>query len=116
MTAWFPLRYDTTTKVVSGAFCVIMLAVAWMVHAVAVGAIAIVIVLLGYAWSPRGYLVSDDAVVVKRLIGDVKIPLAESLAAKARNALRARAERAAEAEAGKALRQFCATHVCSNGP
>jgi hypothetical protein len=47
---------------------------------------------------------------------EVKIPLAESLAAKARNALRARAERAAEAEAGEALRQFCATHVCSSGP
>jgi hypothetical protein len=47
---------------------------------------------------------------------EVKIPLAESLAAKARNALHARAERAAEAEAREALRQFCATHVCSTGP
>ena len=44
---------------------------------------------------------------------EMKIPLAESLAAKVRNAMRARAERAAQAEAQDALREFCATHVCS---
>lgn len=45
---------------------------------------------------------------------EMKIPLAESLAAKVRNARRARAERAAQAEALEALRDFCATHVCSD--
>jgi hypothetical protein len=47
---------------------------------------------------------------------EVKIPMAESLAAKVRNARRARAERAAHTEALEALREFCATHVCSGQP
>ena len=40
-----------------------------------VGCVAALAVLLTYAYSPRGYAISEGAIVVKRLIGDARFPL-----------------------------------------
>jgi hypothetical protein len=72
---WFPLTYDSVTKIITAAFCAALLILAMVTHLVAIGAVAAIIAILGFAWSPRGYWVSDRAITVKRLIGNVVIPL-----------------------------------------
>lgn len=72
----FSVSYDTTTKIVSAGIVIVLAAAGMATHSILVGGIALVILFLGYAYSPRGYQVSDGAIVVKRLIGDVRIPLA----------------------------------------
>ena len=46
-------------------------------------AIAVLVVALAYAWAPRGYAISEGFLVIKRLIGDVRVPLASIREARA---------------------------------
>jgi Bacterial PH domain len=69
-------RYDRLTKIVSGAVVVVLVAVSAMaMRTGAVPVLAVAVIALGFAFSPRGYEISDGAFRVKRLIGDVVIPL-----------------------------------------
>ncbi|MGO4884019.1 MAG: PH domain-containing protein [Bryobacteraceae bacterium] len=72
----FTAPYDSTTKAVTAVVCVLLAVVAWMVHIVFIAPLFPVLILLAYAWSPRGYAVTGDSLVIKRLIGNVRVPLA----------------------------------------
>ena len=72
----FSASYDSTTKAVSAVFCLALMIVAFMVHIVFVALLFPLLIFLAYAYSPRGYMISEDALVVKRLIGNVRVPLA----------------------------------------
>jgi len=71
----FTASYDTTTKIISGVALILFLAIAIATHSVAVGCLTGAIVVGAYAWSPRGYAVSNGCIVVNRLIGSARIPL-----------------------------------------
>ncbi len=71
----FSASYDTTTKVISGVVPVVFLAIVVATHSVIAGCLCAVILIGAYAWSPRGYAVSDRSITVNRLIGNVRIPL-----------------------------------------
>jgi len=72
---WFLAGYDSTTQVVTGVFCVAMLSIGFLVHIIAISVVVALVAMAGYAWSPRGYWVSGSAITVKRLIGNVVIPV-----------------------------------------
>ncbi len=74
----FSVTYDRTTKIVTAAACALLLAVTLSVQHLFVGFLSILTVALAFAYSPRGYTVSQQAIIVRRLIGDVRFPL-ESL-------------------------------------
>jgi len=71
----FTASYDRTTKVVSTIVCLGLLAVMFAVHSIALGCLSLLIMFLGYAYSPRGYALEGRAIVMTRAIGTVRIPL-----------------------------------------
>ena len=54
---------------------VVFLAIVVATHSVVAGCLFAVILVGAYAWSPRGYAVSDGSIEVNRLIGSARIPL-----------------------------------------
>ena len=76
-TTHFAASYDLTTKIISAVVVVALLVITAVVHNVLVGCIALLTVIVSFAYSPRGYVVHDGAITVKRLIGDVRVPLEE---------------------------------------
>jgi hypothetical protein len=75
LTSRFSASYDTPTKVISTLACLVLLIAAVAVHNLPVAGLALAVFGVGFAYSPREYVVSDGAITVKRLIGDVRIPL-----------------------------------------
>ena len=71
----FSASYDRTTKIVSAVVVVFLLAVGFVPHSVFVGGLSVAVLILAFAYSPRGYLISEQAVIVRRLIGNVRLPL-----------------------------------------
>ena len=71
----FSASYDTTTKVISAVVLVVFLVIIVATHSVVAGCLFALILVGAYAWSPRGYAVSDGSIEVKRLIGRARIPL-----------------------------------------
>jgi hypothetical protein len=71
----FPASYDTTTKIISAALCLVFLVIVAATHSVVVGCICLIVLIGAYAYSPRGYAIRERSIVVKRPIGDVCIPL-----------------------------------------
>src|ERR1039458_4503828 len=71
----FAASYDLTTKIVSTVVCVMMLAIAFGIDSWIVGAIALLSILVAYAYSPRSYCVSGQSVRILRLAGSVDLPL-----------------------------------------
>jgi len=71
----FSTSYDLATKIISAVVCAAMLvAVAATRNALVAGSL-ILIVLLAYAYSPRGYVLSGLTLTVRRLIDNVEVPL-----------------------------------------
>ena len=72
---YFSASYDLTTKIISTAVCVvfglIFLATMNTIVAVVCGAVIIV----SYAYSPGGYTILNGRIAVKRLLGNVDVPL-----------------------------------------
>ena len=66
--------YDTTTKIITAVVLFILIGVDAFTNAIVAGVGALVFA-LAYAHSPRGYAIVDRSIVVKRLIGNVRIPL-----------------------------------------
>jgi hypothetical protein len=64
-----------TTKVISLAVITGLPALGVVIHAPFLAGFCVLVFLLGYAFSPRGYLVSERLLIVKRPIGTVNIPL-----------------------------------------
>ena len=78
----FPASYDRTTKVISVMTSGLLIGVALLAQQPLVLGISLLILILAYAYSPRGYAFSEQSLVVKRLIGDVRIPLDDVRAAR----------------------------------
>ena len=74
-TASFHASYDKSTKLISAGIFVLLLVLTAVIPSVLVGPLAALLLLGAYAWSPRNYSISDRSIVVKRLIGSVRIPL-----------------------------------------
>jgi len=73
----FSASYDSTAKAVSAVVCVLLMVVAWVVHMVFVALLFPLLICLAYAYSPRGYAISGGAIVIRRLIGNIRVPLAD---------------------------------------
>jgi hypothetical protein len=74
MTTW-TASYDRTTKIVTSLVCALLAVICLTTRSPIVFVPAALIVALAFASSPRGYSLSGQTLVVKRLIGKVKIPL-----------------------------------------
>jgi PH (Pleckstrin Homology) domain-containing protein len=72
----FRASYDTTTKVLSAAVFILFLVIAASVRNVISDGVLAFLFLAAYAWSPSGYSVVDGEVVIRRLIGNVHLPVA----------------------------------------
>ena len=71
----FSASYDLTTKIISAAVCAAMLMTVAATRNALVAGPLILIVLLAYAYSPRGYEISALTLTVRRLVGNVQVPL-----------------------------------------
>jgi hypothetical protein len=71
----FSVSYDSTTRFISAVVCVVLIGIALTTRSVVVGCLSALVIALSYAYSPRSYGISQGAVVVRRLIGSVRIPL-----------------------------------------
>ena len=78
----FPASYDAVTKIISAVTCVLALVAAVAIHNPIATAILILVFVLSYAYSPRGYSVSAKTIIVKRLLGNVRIPLEDTRVAR----------------------------------
>jgi len=69
-------RYDGLAKAVTVVCCALLLAIALIPHMPwIVPVIDVLVVLVAYAYSPRGYIVADGSITVKRLVNNVVLPL-----------------------------------------
>jgi len=82
----FSVSYDRTTKVVTAVACALLALPAAAVHNLAVRIVAILTVLVSFAYSVRSYNFADGSIVVKRFIGNVRVPLQELQEARAATA------------------------------
>lgn len=73
----FTTSYDTTTKVVTAVVVAGLGAVVFLTHSVIAGSLIALLLLGSYAYSPSGYSIANGAITVKRLIGNLRIPLNE---------------------------------------
>jgi hypothetical protein len=71
----FSASYDRTTKIVSSIVCLGFLAMNFAVHSIALICLSLLIMFLGYAYSPRRYALDGRAILVTRLVGTMRIPL-----------------------------------------
>jgi len=71
----FSAPYDRTTKIITAVVCVTLVVVPLFTKIFALAALGWLLVALCYAYSPLGYAVSERSIVVRRLIGRVRIPL-----------------------------------------
>jgi hypothetical protein len=71
----FSASYDTTTKIVSAAVFLVLAALAVFTGSAIVAGLGAAILLLSYAYSPRGYAIEERTIVVNRLAGSVRIAL-----------------------------------------
>jgi len=72
---YFSVSYDAAVKVISTAIIGILAVVALASQSSMALAVGALIVLLSFAWSPRGYQVENRAILVNRLAGKARIRL-----------------------------------------
>jgi Bacterial PH domain len=71
----FSASYDRATKIVSTLVCLFLLAAIAETHSLVFSAIALLLILVSYAYSPRGYILADRSISVQRLAGQARIAL-----------------------------------------
>jgi hypothetical protein len=71
----FQASYDVTTKIVSGALLAIAVAAGIITGSALIAAGILALLGLTFLWSPLGYEVEPGALIVRRPIGPVRIPL-----------------------------------------
>ena len=71
----FAASYDSTTKIVTAVVCVFLAVISATMSSAVVAGIGALTICLGYAYSPRSYAIVDRSIVVRRLIGNVTVPL-----------------------------------------
>jgi hypothetical protein len=71
----FAASYDRATTIISTVVCLGLLGVILAVHNIVLTCLSIFVIVLCFAYSPRGYLLADRSILVKRLAGAARIPL-----------------------------------------
>jgi hypothetical protein len=71
----FRASFDLTTKIVTTVICVAFAAAVAFTRNIPIACGAALFLLVAYGFSPRGYRISGGALIVRRLIGSVRIPL-----------------------------------------
>ena len=71
----FSATWDRTTRIISALVAVLPVLAIVMAHSIVATCLVALVIFLSYAYSPRGYAISDQALTIRRLIGDVHIPL-----------------------------------------
>ena len=71
----FSASYDLTTKIVSLLVLIAVLGAVVVSQSIVIAFLLFLVFCLTYAYSARGYVCQGRSVVVKRLVGDVTIPL-----------------------------------------
>lgn len=71
----FTASYDRITKIISAVVCLFLLGIIVATHSVVVSTLGICVVLVSFAYSPRGYNLADRTISVQRLAGQALIPL-----------------------------------------
>jgi hypothetical protein len=71
----FKASYDTTTKVISAAIFILFLMIAADTKSLVSEGIFALLFAAAYAWSPTGYEIAEGQVVIRRWIGNVRIPV-----------------------------------------
>jgi len=71
----FAAPYDSTTKVMSVVICLLLAVIAVITQSAIVVLVGVAILFFAFAFSPRSYSIQNRSIVVKRLIGNVTIPL-----------------------------------------
>ena len=73
----FTASYDRLTKFMSAFLCLAFLVLIIATHSIALAILSLLIILVAYSYSPRGYILEGRSLVVQRLAGQVRIPLDE---------------------------------------
>ena len=71
----FSASYDSFAKFLSAGVCLLFIAIAVLTRDLRLAAFFALVVALSYAYSPRGYVLSESEIIIKRLAGDVRIAL-----------------------------------------
>lgn len=72
----FSAHYDRTAKIVSAVVAGFLLMTAAVLHNWLVGVTLPAVMLLAYAFSPRGYAITAESITIRRLVGDVRVKTA----------------------------------------
>ena len=72
----YTASYDAMAKVISAVVVGMLAVAAAAVHSVLIGGLCLLLLGFAYAYSPRSYAISERTLVVRRLIGNVRVPLA----------------------------------------
>jgi hypothetical protein len=73
----FSASYDRTTKIVTTIVCLGLLAVIFAVHNIILSSLSIFVIILCFAYSPRGYSLAGRSILVQRLAGPARIDLSD---------------------------------------
>jgi hypothetical protein len=71
----FSASYDRTAQIISAFVCLVLLGAPVAIHQVVLLCVSLFVLLLVYAYSPRGYVLADREMLVKRLAGTVRMAL-----------------------------------------
>ena len=71
----FSASYDRATKIISALVCLFLVAVIADTRSLVFSSVALLLILVSYAYSPRGYLLTDRSILVQRLAGQPRIAL-----------------------------------------
>jgi hypothetical protein len=71
----FSASFDRTAKIISGVVCLILLAVVIALHSLFASCLAMSVLALSLAYSPRGYVVEGRRILIRRLAGAATVSL-----------------------------------------
>ena len=71
----FSASYDRFTKIVSAFVCLVMFFAIFASHNIVIATLALVVIVVSFAYSPRGYILSGRSIVVRRLAGPARVAL-----------------------------------------
>src|SRR5580692_6612261 len=71
----FSASYDRFTKILSAFVCFGFLAIILASHSIVISTLALIVILISFAYSPRGYTVADRSILVRRIAGQARISL-----------------------------------------
>jgi hypothetical protein len=73
----FSISFDSVTKFISAGVCILLIGAAIGTRSILAACLCVLVIGLGYAYSARGYAITGGALVIRRLIGNIEIPLGD---------------------------------------